>query len=77
MNVEVKRRQTATFFTAEKENVQMLMKLIQSCNQLSMFLSVAQIADSLPELSYAVTERDLNVSEVGTSRQPAANSSCK
>ena len=70
MNVEVKRRQTATFFTAEKENVQMLMKLIQSCNQLCMFLSVAQIVDSLPELSYAVTERDLNVSEVGTSRQP-------
>ena len=54
----------------------MLMKLVQSCNQLSMFLSVAQIADSLPELSYAVTERDLNVSGMGTSRQPAPNDSC-
>ena len=47
----------------------MLMKLIQSCNQLCMFLSVAQILDGEPELSYAVTERDLNVSEVGISRQ--------
>ena len=35
-----------------------------------MFLSVAQILDEQPELSHAVTNRDLNVSEMETLRQP-------
>ena len=46
-------------------------KLILSCNQLCMFLSVAKVLDDQPELSFAVTERDLNVSE--TLREPPLN----
>ena len=37
------------------------------------FLSVAQLLDDQPELSYTVTERDLIVSEMETLRQPPPN----
>ena len=46
------------------------MKLTLSSDKLCMFLSVAQIFDDQPELSHAVTERDLIVSEMQTFRQP-------
>ena len=49
-------------FTADTEHV--LMELTLSCNQLCIFLSVAQILDDQPELSYAVD------SELETLREP-------
>ena len=52
--------QTTIHFAGDTENLQMLMKLILSCNFLCMLLSVAQILDDQPSLSY-VTERDLDV----------------
>ena len=39
-----------------------------SCNQLCKFLSVAHILDDQAELSFAGTERDLNVSEMAPVR---------
>ena len=48
----------------------MLMKLTLSSDKLCMLLSVAQIFDDQPELSHAVTERDLIVSEIQTFRHP-------
>ena len=61
---------TTVHFTADTENVQLLVLLSLSCNQLVLFLSVAQIHDDQPELSSAVTERELNVSETEISRRP-------
>ena len=60
-------------FTADTENVHMLMKLVLSCNHRCLFLSVAQLLNDQPKLPDAVTERDLNVSETETSRQPPPN----
>ena len=61
---------TTIHFTADNENVQMLMKLTLSCNQLCMFRSVANILDDQPERSHAETERDVNVSYMDTSHRP-------
>ena len=43
-NVEIQSRNATIHFTSDPENMQMLMKLTLSCNQLYMFLSVAQTA---------------------------------
>ena len=61
--------QTTIHFTDDTTNVQMLKKLILSFNQLCMLLSVVQTFDDQPSLSY-VAERDLDVSEMETLRQP-------
>ena len=43
---------------------------VMTLEESGMFLSVAQIFDDQPELSYAATERDLNVSEMRRWRDP-------
>ena len=53
--------------------MQMLVKLTLSCDQLRVFLSIAQILDDQPDPSYAVTKGYLNVSEMETLRQPPAD----
>ena len=50
------------------------MQLVLTKNQLCVFLSVAQIHDDQPELFSAVTEKDLDVSEMEILRQPPLSS---
>ena len=65
-----KAKKPSTHFTTDPENMQLLMRLLLSCNQLCVFLSVAQNLDDQPELSGTATQRDPNVSEMETLRQP-------
>ena len=68
------RKKSTIHCTADPENVQMPMKLC--CRLIScvcVFPSVAQILDDQPEFSNELTGRDLNVSEMETSRHPPRN----